>query len=234
MVHGVKIVAFVGLSVVLSCGAMAQEKPMVDEMPPGAPASAPATRAVPADLTTPRGAMKVFAMSVRAGDEKAIRGVLAADNANEAKLVDALVNMAKSTARLRTAAVAKYGAEVARQMTSDSPTFEDETSVDSAVEQIDGDEATVEVTEKSGDSAILQLSRIDGTWHIRISQIIPVKDPTAIATIMPKMAAFERVIADVANRIESGEYASAEAAKSDLLDKTAAAANAGDGPTTQP
>src|SRR5262245_22775087 len=83
--------------------------------------TAPATTqsAIPADQSTPRGALRVLGVALDAGDAATIRAVFQISNPEEQKMVDALVRYREAVAKFGKAAAQAFGENEAKKLTGD-------------------------------------------------------------------------------------------------------------------
>jgi len=179
------------------------------------------TKPVAVDQSTPRGAVKVFAIAVQSGQADKLREVLEAASPAEEQVVGAMGDAAAAAAVLRAAATEKFGAEAARAMAGGPPTVGDIDKVDWAAERVDGDRATVDLG--GGAVAMRLVRRREAGWRIAVGGLVPVDDPKTGAKIVPGLRALARTMTETAGEIRAGRYKSAAEAKEVLTTRTQAA-----------
>ena len=130
-----------------------------------APATAPTT-----DQSTPKGALKMFARALDAGDRQRILTLLQADNEQEKKLAGATADLAEATAKLRDAAGKTFGAEKSRALGVDATGTADALKrIDAATETVTGDRASMRTPDADGPP--LTLVKRDGVWRVPVSEL---------------------------------------------------------------
>ena len=126
-----------------------------------------APTSAPIDQTTPKGTLKLLARALEAGDRKMLLEVFDAGSATEKKIAEATASLAEATAELRRASFKAFGEEASRPLGMEAA-GEAMARVDSSIEKIDGDKATVTSPLDSTDS--LMLVQRDKKWRVPMSQ----------------------------------------------------------------
>src|ERR1700722_19177289 len=94
---------------------------MVFSLATGAGGQATQGAGGPADASTPKGALKAFAIALDAGDEARIRSLVDVTSPLEQKMVQAITQMAAATAQWKHAMAARFGAAAAQSAMGESP-----------------------------------------------------------------------------------------------------------------
>lgn len=168
------------------------------------PASQPA---VPADQTSPKGAVKMFTVGVQSADAEKVRAVLHTTSDTEIKYAQGYADVSIALGRLRTAALAKYGEKAARYFKAETERLG---AIDEAAVTLDGDKAVVEV--KGDESSKIPLVRVDGKWKISITKMLSTKRAKEIEADIASMQSYAAVINETAQEIAAGKHADLEAA----------------------
>src|SRR5687768_6203337 len=111
-------------SVMLIAAALAAGAGPAAPEPARSPATQPATRPTtaatqPADLSTPKAALKALAAALKTGSGADLARVVACGNDSERRVVAVMADMSAALASLRHAAVSAYGEQNASRLTSD-------------------------------------------------------------------------------------------------------------------
>ena len=193
-------------------------------------ADATSRPAVPADPSTPRGALKALATAMTAGDADTIKRLLLAGTPTEQRMVSLMSDMAVSIAQLNKAMIGRFGRKPASAVLGGDP---DETlarslaDLDAATERIDGDTATVGTVSQS----FMLKKAANGEWRIAVSEMS--KDTTS-AQVEEKATVLSgqmKAMHEITTGIADGKYATAADAASALHAKMGGGATA---PTTAP
>lgn len=182
----------------------------VDAPPIGPAPSTSADAPAPPDTnTTPKGALKMLAVALRDGDAERIKQVMHASTPAEAKMVNAMAEMAKSMATLQRSAVKAFGREGAKEVVgdTDSTDAESRARIDAADVKIAGDAATV--TMADGVEAPVVLKRVDGRWRLPMSELSRGADPKALDERLAELATLAKVVRDLAEEVGAGKYQTA-------------------------
>jgi hypothetical protein len=178
-------------------------------------ADATSRPAVPADPSTPRGALKALATAMTAGDADAIQRLLLANTPTEQRMVGLMSDMAVSIAQLNKAMIGRFGRKPAAAVLGGDP---DETmarslaDLDAATERIDGDTATVGTVSQS----FTLKKTANGEWRIAVSEMS--KDTTS-AQVEEKATVLSgqmKAMHEITTGIAAGKYATAADAASAL------------------
>jgi hypothetical protein len=171
--------------------------------------------AVPADPSTPRGALKALATAMTAGDAETIQRLLQANTPTEQRMVSLMSDMAVSIAQLNKAMIGRFGRKPASAVLGGDP---DETlarslsDLDAASERIDGDTATVGTVSQS----FTLKKTANGEWRIAVSEMS--KDTTS-AQVEEKATVLSgqmKAMHEITTGIADGKYATAADAASAL------------------
>jgi hypothetical protein len=181
------------------------------------------------EQSTPKETLKAFARATREADRQKLRACLHAADGNEARMADAMVDATTALARLRLAAIGKFGEARSRELNGGVPSEDEIRLMDAAAEKIDGDRATV--TMKNGPrSGEMQLVRIDGVWKIAVGQGTAGKAPELIDAEITSLQKTAGVVGEVADEVAAGKYKTAREAAESLAVKAQRAGKA----TSQP
>lgn len=201
---------------------------------------------IPADQTSPRGALKLLAGAMESGDVAAVKGLLQADNPTEQKMADSMAEMAAAIAQLRQSAVTAFGKEGAMPLTGDSnTTAEDLARIDQAEEKIEGDTAILSINAPG--AAPITLKQVDGKWVVPMSEMAQDVPAEQVDAMLASRVMQTKLITEAANEIKAGQHKTAEEAVQALQGKMMqaamqqahgamgpATAPSPDAPTTQP
>ena len=162
------IVGVMGVMWVAPARALAA--PHAPTAPPTTARTASAPTSAPVDQTTPKGALKLLARALEAGDRKTLLDLLHADSPSERKIAEATAGLAEATAELRRASLKTFGETASRPLGVDlAAVGEAMARVDASTETIDGDKATVTSPVDPADT--LMLVQRDRKWRIPMAQI---------------------------------------------------------------
>ena len=187
-------------------------------------ASSAAALQAPADLSTPAGARRAYAVAKRDGDAAAMRS-LAVSDATWDKVIDADAAASRAFRTLRAAAVARWGE---RESAGFRPLNVEELPETSYEEN--GDRAAL----KYRSTHVQRFRKVGGSW--RVDLLTPVSplyldDPELMAqSFRQSAAAGESVAADIA----AGRFASAVAAREAYDVRLRQPAGDAGGPATAP
>jgi hypothetical protein len=199
--------------------------------------SSPST--LPAEPTTPRGALKALAVAMNAGDANAIHRLLLTRSDTEQRMVDLMSDMAVAIAELNRAMVARFGRTQAAAVLGGDP---DQTlarslgDLDHAAERIQGNTAVVVGTPGGGgaggpagqDSFTLKKGD-DGVWRVAVSTMSNQTTPQQVEEKAAVLGVQMRAMREVTTAIAAGKYATAEEAAAALHSKMG-----GPPPATEP
>lgn len=182
------------------------------------PAQKPAAPAVLADQTTPKGTVKLFALSIQKGDSSKVAGCLKSNTELEEKYANGYVEVAIGLGKLQSAVRTKFGEVASHQWAGFSGIAE----VDAAKEQVSGDTAMVEI---SGSNPLkLELLKDGGQWKISVAKMIDGKKPAQINTEIKGMQVLARAASDTATEVADGKFAKPEQVREALEQKLSKAA----------
>jgi len=203
-----------------------------------APTSVSTTQPVPADPSSPRGALKALVGAMQVGDVAKIKSLIATTNPTEEKMVDAMATMAVSQKKFRTAARAAYGDGATELVgNTEADAAAGLAKIDTAPEAINGDTATVDPNERP-DIPPMTLKKIDGQWRIPISELARGVDPSEIQQRLDDLSLLSRMMDESADEVSKGMYKTpkdaTEAINSKMMVAMMKRANAATQSTTQP
>ena len=199
------------------------------------PAARATTQPIPADSSTPRGALKALVGAMQAGDVPKIKSLIATTNPTEEKMVDAMAMMAVSQKKFRNAALAAYGPS---ELTGDTEagTAAGLAKIDAAPEVITGDTATVDPSGVPG-TAPLALERMNGSWRVPLKELARGVDQNAIQQRLDDLTFVSKMMDESADEVARGMYKTPkdadEAIKSKMMVAMMKHANAATQATTQ-
>lgn len=229
--------------VIVSALATAQSTtPTPPSAPPSTAASTQPTSVVPAEPTTPRGALKALVGALQMGDKEKIKSLVAATNPTEEKMVDAMASQSAAERKFFVAAQTAYGAD-AKDLTGDTAAraAEGMAQIDGSKETINGDHATVDNPAPGPNgrpSQPISLEKSNGTWHIPIGELAHDVDPRSVDARVSDMAFITQLMNESADDVAAGKYKTAheagDAIKSKLMIAMMKRANAATSPSTMP
>lgn len=221
----------------IACAALALAVPAALAQPAATapPASSPATtaatttrsataqastRPIAVDHSSPKLALRSFAMALDAGDRAAVLELLQADTPHERKLAGAAADLAGATADLRRAAVTAFGEQTSRALGVDpAAAVESVARIDKATESLDKEKGRAEVrtAELEGPPLVL-LRDADGRWRLPVSELVKDVQAADVDRTVADMARQTKLMRDLADEVSRGAYATASAARQ-ALDK---------------
>lgn len=184
----------------------------------------------PAGASTPLGALRVLNLGLRDGDAKAIEAVLLATTPQEQRMVKAQAGYAASLARLHQAALAAFGEDGARTVTSDleAESAQGLAAIDKAEVTIKLDDATVQYP--GAQDPPLRLKRVGGFWKIALWPLGQEANPRTVDQRVSDLDQLTREAALLGADIAKAKFPDAEKAaqawRNRVLETVA--------PTTQP
>ena len=197
-------VAFVATCICAPLHGQPATQPAVLPPPATIAATLPTTRQVVIDATTPKGAVRTFAIALNVGDARALQAVVYRADETERRMADATIGMAVALATFRQASVAQFGkAEVDR--TLDNPDAKHANALEriaSAVETIEGDTATVG---QAGEPPVI-LRRTDGQWQIVIGALSPSDNPKLVEDRIRGIERQATVVSELALDIQADRH----------------------------
>lgn len=192
--------------------------------PSTTPTSAPAAPVVPINTTSPRGTMKVLSQAMEAGDAAAIKKVMHAANPAEEKMVAAMSAQAEAIGKLKSASVAKFGAQEAKKLVGDtaSQLAQAMLTFDAAGEKIDGNTATV--TPQGDPQQAIHLVKDGSDWKLSVAEMAKQVPAGQIDRALADMNLQAKILNEIADGITKGQYKTPEEAGKDLQQKLIRAA----------
>ena len=178
-----------------------------------APRSGSGASATDFDPTTPKGALKMLAAALRDGDADKVRQSMHATNPSEVRMVASMADMARAMAQLQKAAVKAFGEEGAKDIVGDTRATDAEgrARIDAADVKVTGDTATVTVPD--GEDAPVVLKRVAGAWKVPMSELSKNADPAALDERLAELTEQRKLVSELTDDINAGQFASASAAK---------------------
>lgn len=183
-----------------------------------ASAQPPASQPFLADPGTPIGAIRVLEAAMEAGDVEKIRAALYFD---DPKLVDVIAESAAASAKLRQAAVDRFGQEKAQVFGQTHPGVPD--ALDQAIVEINQDRATVTKVYPGNESipasqSVTSLIKVNGAWRMIVE---PGENDLAV---LPRLMAHTQALTQAMNRtadqIARGHFVTADEARNALQEET--------------
>jgi len=179
----------------------------------GAASTTPTT--APVDQSTPKGALKMLARALEAGDRKVLLELLYADSPSERKIAEATAGLAEATAELRRAAVQAYGETASRPLGVDGAAVADAMArVDASVEKIDGNQATVTSMLDPTDSMLLV--QRDAKWRVPMAQIGGAVDAADLDKNLHDTSEQVKLLKAIAGEVSAGKFKTAIEARQEL------------------
>jgi hypothetical protein len=181
------------------------------------PASRPTTATTqPADLSTPKAALRALAGALKSGSEQDLAHVVASGNDAERRVVAVMAEFSSALGLLRHAAVSAYGEQSAAKLTTDPDAgFRQSMARIDAAEVVvapDGDSATVRYPGAEQPEYTLVRSRTDGQWRIPASHFSKHADPAALDRRVAELQLQVRIVRELSREIAAGKYRNAETA----------------------
>jgi hypothetical protein len=226
------------LSVSPACAASPTAAAAAPPAPAASAHAAPAATPPVLDQSSPKAQLRSFFASRGELDEAAIRSLYHATTPVEQKILDGVVQVELANARLRAAEKEKFGKPTTRPSgPSVSPLDPGALGqLDSFVEKIEGDKATVSAPKVPGMS--MEFVRVDGKWKLPIASLVGKLDPamadTMDASTRAQVAVIDSITADVRSGKLTTEAQVREQMKKRLADRLAAATRNAPAATTAP
>lgn len=212
----------------------AAPSPSASAKPTTRSAAATAPTSAPVDQSTPRGALKLLARALEAGDRTVLLDLLHADSPGERKVAEATAGLAEATAELRRASVKAFGEQASRPLGVDAAAVPEAMArVDASVEKIEGDKATVTSPADPADSLVL-VQRGDAKWRVPMSQISGAVDPADLDQNLRDSAEQTRLLKALAREVAAGKFKTAIEARQELDKRIIQSAMPQGGPATMP
>ncbi len=192
--------------------------------PSTTPTSAPAAPIVPINTASPRGTMKVLSQAMEAGDAAGIKKVMHAVNPAEEKMVDAMSAQAEAIGKLKSASVAKFGAQEAKKLVGDTASQLSQAMLtfDAAGEKIEGNNATV--TPQGDPQQAIHLVKDGSDWKLSVAEMAKQVPAGQIDRALADMNLQAKILNEIADGITKGQYKTPEEAGKDLQQKLIRAA----------
>lgn len=121
-------------------------------------------------------------------------------------MVDAMVAMSESIARLRPVAEKRYGVEAAKNVTGDAAASaaEQHAKLESAYVQVAGDVAHVTFPDATVDP--ITLKRVGGKWRVPVGEHAPKLSPEEMERRAGDLTAAARVVDEVTGLCQGGKW----------------------------
>ncbi len=179
------------------------------------PATRPTTAATqPADLSSPKAALRALAGALKSGSEADLARVVACGNDAERRVVAVMAEFSAALASLRHAAVSAYGEQNAGRLATDPDAGfkQSMTRIDAAevVVAPDGDSATVRYPGAEQPEYTLVRSRSDGHWRIPATHFSKHADSAALDRRVAELQLQVRIVRELSREIAAGKYRNAE------------------------
>ena len=198
------------------------------------------TRPVEMDLSTPRGALKVFTTGIASGDVAKVRGVLSARGEAEEKLADVLAETAVAATNLRDSVRERYGEKALKRLDGAGAAGLYLSRIVQGAEKIEGDVATVTIGAGAPGSVQVCLVREGEAWKLPVTDMLGGEDTRNVSRLLPTMQNFARIMKQTAVEIREDKHKNVEEAEQTLRTRLRSAAALGSldvplrGPGTQP
>lgn len=178
----------------------------------GAVTAAVAAQAVAVDPGTPRGALKSLTAALDAGDEPAMRKLIAAENPQQQAWADAMIGFSAALAKVRAQSVQTFGPEAARAVVGDTSTATAAAmqQIDQSSEELDGDRATVRSSDP--EERPLTLRRVGGSWVVPVTSITGEAPPEDFGPVTDRLRRQTAAVESVTQDIASGKLSTPEQA----------------------
>jgi hypothetical protein len=172
--------------------------------PPAPSASRPAP--TPFDPASPQAAVESLTTALAAGDAPRIRSLLYATTDPERRMVEAMVAMSQSIARLRPVVSTRFGDEPAQQVTGDpaARAADQHAKLESAYVQTAGDTAHVTFPDAATDP--ITLRRLDGRWRIPVASHAPNLSPEQLDQRAADLITAAHAIDEVTTLCQGGKW----------------------------
>jgi hypothetical protein len=196
-----------------------------------------ATQPVPADPSTPKGALKALALAMDHGDADAIHRLMDAGTPTQTRMVDMMSEMAVAIADLNAAMTTAFGPEQAQSVLGNSAEQLKQSlaDIDTASETVAGDTATVSIAPT--ERGTMALRRVSGMWKISMQARMAKLTPQQVDDDVAMLSSQIRGMQDLCGEVRAGKYTSAADAAAALHARMGAAGSAGasaGGATSQP
>ena len=190
------------VTVVLLTGALVATDVTAQIRPSTGPAT---TQVVAADPSTPKGALKLLAQALDAGDRAKVLELLATDTEAERKWAQATAELAEATAALRRSASDAFGAEASRPLGVDRAATGDAFArIDAATVTLTGDKASVRAASEDGPPLVL--IRRDRTWRVPVSEFSKDVETADLDRATRALADETRLLRELAVEIAAAKY----------------------------
>ena len=183
---------------------------------PVAPPTTVAATAPVLDQSTPKALLRSFYASRGEVDEATLRSLLHAATPLEQQIVDSVVKIELANARLRSAEREKFGkSSTTAPVGSQTMNGESTAEIDTFVEKIDGDHATVTPPRPSTTS--FDFVRVNGKWKLPVSAMTGKLASGATPDAMNAVAKAQvEVIDQLTADVRGGKFASQEQVHQEL------------------
>jgi hypothetical protein len=168
--------------------------------------------------------MKVLSQAMEAGDSAAIKKVMHAKSPEEEKMVAAMSAQAEAIGKLKSASIAKFGAQEAKKLVGDTASQLAQAMLmfDAAGEKIEGETATV--SPQGDPQQAIHLVKVGNDWKLSVADMAKTVPPGQIDRALADMNLQAKILTEIAGGISSGQYKTPEDAGKDLQQKLIRAA----------
>lgn len=167
---------------------------------------------VPADPSTPRGALKLLTGALDAGDAATARATLFTQDPGHQPWMDAMLRLSAATASLKTESVKAFGEEGAKAVIGEpaTATAVAMAALDRSTEEIDGDAAIVRA--EGNAEPPIELVRVDGRWRVPLAVFVGGASPEQLAETTTQMSTQAAVMEQFNKDLAGGKFKTAEEA----------------------
>jgi len=181
------------------------------------------TVAMAIDASTPKGAAKMFAKAVEAGDSATAKSV-AVGSPTGMKFIESLTGIARAQKGLEAAALKKFGKDGAALTKGQAMKIPD---VDKSIEKVTGDSATL--TPPDGKGQPMTMKKVSGKWKVDISSMgkDPKQSDAMMAQIGPMFANMTKAMNEMTTDVNAGKFKTVKEAQAGMQTKLMAAFGGG-------
>ncbi|CAN5419779.1 hypothetical protein BH10PLA1_BH10PLA1_01370 [soil metagenome] len=203
------------LLVLASCGAALAQSATPAVEPTTAPTTAPAAT-LPADASTPKGALRMFFAATDAGDEAGIRSLLFTSSPTEEKLADTMSQMSGTGYQLQTAIRTTFGAEQSKSVLGDPAAAAKvrDQFLTHVNEQINGDSAVIQLGGAS--QASIEFRKAGDVWKIRVGKVLDNQKPQDVERNLAAAGVQIKVMRDMITEVTAGKFKTVDDVKQTL------------------
>ncbi|HRK32906.1 MAG TPA: hypothetical protein PLD59_17720 [Tepidisphaeraceae bacterium] len=194
----------------LSCVAFGQEAPAPTSVPAEVVPAEVVVVEVPADQTSPRGALKVLTRAMDDGDIAVAQRVMLSESDDETSWAAAMLRLSTASVTTRRASVQAFGDEGAKAIIGDAAaaTAFALAAIDRSSEELQGDQALVRSSD--GVEAPIELKKINGEWRVPVKVFVGDAPAEKLAETAEKMGRQADAIESFCTDMAAGKYKSPE------------------------